>query len=199
MNSEKDITGTEFKNIIAVTDRHLCRTDFYMQIEKLCKIGIGGIILREKELSESEYERMALKVKLICDSCGTTLMLHTHIAAAKRLKHGNIHLTMHDFRKCKDCADNVLDTFEIIGVSTHTVEEAAEAEKMGASYITASHIYETECKPGIQPRGIDYLRSVTEAVSIPVYALGGIHMDNMDEPLLAGAGKVCMMSEMMRL
>lgn len=90
-----------------------------------------------------------------------------------------------------------LKDFDIVGVSTHTVQEALEAGKSGATYITASHIYETECKMGLKPKGIRYLKDVCAVAEIPVYALGGIKFSNMNEVLNAGADKACMMSELM--
>ena len=85
-----------------------------------------------------------------------------------------------------------------IGTSIHSVEDAIFAEKHGANYITAGHIFVTDCKKGLPGRGIDWLRTICDAVSIPVYAIGGISDANVflltDSPI---AG-YCMMSESMR-
>ena len=68
---------------------------------------------------------------------------------------------------------------------------------MGASYITASHIFATACKAGLEPKGLEFLKEITRAMKIDVYALGGIHPDNMESCIEAGADGVCMMSEYM--
>lgn len=85
-----------------------------------------------------------------------------------------------------------------IGTSIHSVADAIFAEKHGADYITAGHIFVTDCKKGLPGRGIDWLRTICDAVSIPVYAIGGISDANVsllsDSPI---AG-YCMMSESMR-
>lgn len=102
-------------------------------------------------------------------------------------------------RKFLALTDEQRAAFDMIGVSTHTVEEAIAAEKLGADYVITSHIFPTDCKMGVPPRGLTHLHDVCEAVSIPVYALGGIHPDNADLCFEQGAAGVAMMSEYMRL
>lgn len=193
----------KYKKTVAVTNRHLCDKGFLFQIELLCKRGVSSVILREKDMTEKEYELLAEKAIAIGKVYNTPIILHSFVNVAENLGNRAIHLSMSHFMKMADDKGSfhkcLTDSFKIIGVSTHTVEEAVEAEKAGATYITASHIYATECKKGLEPKGIAYLKKVCEAVSIPVYALGGINFNNMDEALKAGAEKVCMMSEIMKV
>lgn len=193
----------KYKKTVAVTNRHLCCGELLSQIELLCKRGVSSVILREKDMTEKEYELLAEKAIAIGKVYNTPIILHSFVNVAESLGSRAIHLSMSHFMKMADDKDNshksLTDSFKIIGVSTHTVEEAVEAEKAGATYITASHIYATECKKGLEPKGIAYLKKVCEAVSIPVYALGGMNFNNMDEALEAGAEKVCMMSEIMKV
>lgn len=88
--------------------------------------------------------------------------------------------------------------FDLIGVSVHSVEEAIFAEKMGADYVTAGHIFLTDCKKGLAARGLPFLKNVCESVGIPVYAIGGITPDHVDDVLGAGAAGFCVMSGIMR-
>ena len=80
----------------------------------------------------------------------------------------------------------------------HSSEEARQAEALGASYIIAGHIYATNCKEGIPPRGLRYLKEVCDSTGLPVYAIGGITPRNMAEVLAAGAAGGCMMSGFMK-
>lgn len=173
--------------IICVSNRHLCNTDFIQRLKEISKTGIP-IILREKDLSESEYEKLAERVLNECDN----VILHTFIEAAKKLKSNSIHLPMRILRT----AD--ISGFNQVGASVHSVEEAVEAEKLGASYITAGHIFVTDCKKGLKPRGLDFLESVCRSVGIPVYAIGGINSGNMKSAVKCGAAGVCIMSGLMR-
>ena len=84
-----------------------------------------------------------------------------------------------------------------MGTSVHSPEEAALAEKLGASYVTAGHIFATDCKKGVPPRGLDFLENVCKSVKIPVYAIGGITRSNMHLALEKGAAGVCVMSGLM--
>lgn len=192
-----------YRKTVAITNRHLCDGDFLSQIELICKRGVSSVILREKDMTEKEYEALAIKVTDIGKAYNIPVMLHSFINVAERLGNMAIHLTMPAFMRITDKKSSyykdLRGSFKIIGVSTHTLEEAVEAQKAGATYITASHIYETDCKKGLEPKGTEYLKKVCEAVSIPVYALGGINFNNMNEALEAGAEKVCMMSEIMRM
>ena len=89
----------------------------------------------------------------------------------------------------------------ILGCSVHSVEDAIEAEKLGASYLTAGHIFATDCKRGLPPRGTGFLKQVCESVNIPVYAIGGIGLDDgkIDRVRECGAAGACIMSAFMKL
>ena len=88
------------------------------------------------------------------------------------------------------------DTY--VWVSVHTVEEAVNAEKLGANALIAGHIFMTDCKKGLAPRGLDFLKDICRAVSIPVFAIGGIDDSNSEAVKLAGAQGECRMSWYMR-
>ncbi|MBO4952772.1 MAG: thiamine phosphate synthase [Lachnospiraceae bacterium] len=85
-----------------------------------------------------------------------------------------------------------------IGTSIHSVEDAVFAESHGADYITAGHIFTTDCKKGLPGRGIDWLKSICNAVSIPVYAIGGISDANVSMLSDCNISGYCMMSASMK-
>lgn len=85
-----------------------------------------------------------------------------------------------------------------IGTSIHSVEDAVFAESHGADYITAGHIFTTDCKKGLPGRGIDWLKSICHAVSIPVYAIGGISDANVSILSDCNIAGYCMMSASMK-
>lgn len=87
--------------------------------------------------------------------------------------------------------------FRQIGASCHSVEDAVEAQELGCTYITAGHIFATDCKKGVPPRGLEFLRSVCESVDIPVYAIGGVNEKNIDSVRSVGAHGACIMSGLM--
>lgn len=175
---------------IAITNRYLT-DDILRQIEILHNSDFQYIILREKDLPAEEYTALAKKAVGISDK----IILHTFIDTALELNYRKIHLPFDLF---KENIDKIRD-FEIKGVSAHSVEEALYCQKNNADYVTYSHIFATDCKKGLEPKGLKVLEEVCRCVSIPVYALGGINKKNAQSCIDAGAKGVCMMSEAMRL
>lgn len=182
-------------DILCVTNRNLCREDFLQRIEKIAENRPNGIILREKDLSEEEYKTLAEKVLNCCKKYDVPCILHSFVDAAMELGAENIHLPLHILREMDE---KTKETFKIIGASCHSVEEAQEAERLGCTYITAGHVFVTDCKKGLAPRGLEFLRKVCESVSVPVYAIGGISNVNVDLVRKAGAAGACVMSGLMR-
>ena len=86
------------------------------------------------------------------------------------------------------------------GASCHSVEDALCAYKLGCDYVTAGHVYITDCKKGLAPRGIDFLKKMCDSVPIPVYGIGGIDLesDKIDEVKQTGAKGACIMSGYMK-
>lgn len=187
------MTMSTFK-VLAVSNRSLCRRDFLEQIARIAAAGPEGIILREKDLTEAEYEDLARKVMEICRRYGINCILHTFADAARNLGAGAIHLPLAVLRR----ETGSLNDFDIIGASVHSADEAGEAERLGASYITAGHIFATDCKKGWAPRGLAFLMNICRTVRIPVYAIGGIRPENAGEAVGVGARGVCMMSGLMQ-
>ena len=187
----------EYKNVIAVTNRKLSSRPFLEQMERVCKLHPKAVILREKELSEEEYAELAAEVLTLCKQYQVPCMLHTYLETARELQHPYIHLPLFLLREY----NGNLNDFLAAGCSIHSVEEAKEAQKLGATYLTAGHIYTTDCKKGLPPRGLDFLREVCNVVTIPVYAIGGIHAGTgqIREVMECGASGACIMSEMMKI
>lgn len=195
--------------IICVTNRKLCKADeqgqevcFLEKIERLCRSGVHAVILREKDLSESDYKKLALKVFEICKRYNTTFIPHTYEIEGCNVLHLPLALlrgrtgTGTRVARCERGSNACVNQIKI-GTSVHSVEDAIEAELLGATYLVAGHIFETDCKKGLTPRGLDFLRQVCEAVNIPVYAIGGIAQDNFKDVLACGASGGAIMSSAM--
>lgn len=187
----------EYKNVIAVTNRKLSSRPFLEQMERVCRFRPKAVILREKDLSEEEYAELAEKVLDLCKQYQLPCMLHMYLETARKLQHPYIHLPLFLLRENA----GKLNDFMAVGCSVHSVDEAKEAQKLGATYLTAGHIYATDCKKGLPPRGTDFLREVCSTVSIPVYAIGGIHAGTgqIQEVMECDASGACIMSEMMQI
>ncbi|CUH94189.1 hypothetical protein P22_0255 [Propionispora sp. 2/2-37] len=178
--------------VICVTDRKLCQEDFLHRIQKVAQAKPYAVMLREKDLDLPAYERLACQVKKVCDRYGVILILHRYSAVAIKMQHQHLHLSMPDLRVYRREASVIQ-----LGASVHSVEEAREAEALGAAYVVAGHIYTTDCKRGIPPRGLFFLEEVCQAVDLPVLAIGGIGRNNIRQVLATGAQGCCVRSEAM--
>lgn len=206
---------------ICVTNRHLAEHPFLEQLERVLATKPYAMILREKDLEEkplepavreemlnkymqennrkdipSDYELLAALAIKMCKNTDTKLILHHYPDIAVRLEHPAIHMPLHLFTEMPEEQKRL---FSVRGVSVHSVEDALLAEQSGATYLTAGHVFVTDCKKGLAPRGLNFLREVCSAVQIPVYAIGGINDKNMADCIRAGAAGVCMMSEYMKI
>ena len=177
--------------VLCVTNRLLCKEDFTSRIESIAKAQPKGIILREKDLSASEYRSLAEALLEICGRYNTLCILHSFADIAAELGAKALHLPLPILR---ELSPSKRSGFTILGASCHSVEEAREAEALGCTYLIAGHVFDTDCKKGLAGRGLEFLKQVCDSVSIPVYAIGGISEENAAQTVNAGAKGVCVMS-----
>ena len=180
--------------ILCVTNRKLCQEDFLTRVEKIASCHPEGIILREKDLSPEEYRILAKQVMEICERYGVKCILHSFVDTAIALQAKALHVPLHIL--CEMTPEQKR-CFDILGASCHSMEDTLLAQKLGCTYITAGHIFDTDCKKGLPGRGIEFLQSICSAVSIPVYGIGGIDAENISRVLKAGAAGACLMSSLM--
>lgn len=181
--------------IICITNRKLCRVDFSVQLEKIAAARPDMVILREKDMREDEYSILAEKSAEICRKYEVPFAVNSFRNTALKKGIKRIHLPLHILRELTPEDKTV---FDIIGTSVHSKEDAEEAVALGAGYIIAGHIFETECKKGLAGRGTDFLKEICNTVKLPVYAIGGISADNAAECIQAGADGICLMSSFMQ-
>lgn len=181
---------------ICVTNRTLCRDDFLTRIDHIAKKGVAdAILLREKDLTEREYLELAEKVLSICKSLNRRCILHTYYKAAKELGCKEIHLPLPLLQKMRE--EGAKQWFTTVGTSVHSLKQANLAMHLQADYMTAGHIFETDCKKGLPGRGLSFLSKVVCKSEVPVYGIGGISADNAGQIMETGAAGVCIMSGFM--
>ena len=177
--------------ILSVTNRTLCRESFAERTAKIARAGADHILLREKDLTEAEYESLSGK---ILNCCGDKLILHSFPGAAERLQIPRLHLPLPVLRSLSLPERR---HFTTLGASCHSLADVREAEDLGCTYVTLGHIFATDCKKGLPPRGLLFLEEIAGKTSLPVYAIGGISSKNIREVREAGAAGACIMSGLM--
>ena len=188
-------SSTKGFSILCVTNRSLCDGDFWVRFERIAAAHPGGMILREKELSAEAYKAMAEQALCICKKHRIPCILHSFADVAIELGADAIHLPLPRLRELNEQEKR---RFKSIGTSCHSLEEALEAERLGCTYMTVGHIFETDCKKGLPGRGVDLLEKICESVLAPVYAIGGIGKENVMKVKQAGAQGACIMSGFMQ-
>ena len=187
--------------LIAVTDSASCPRPLPEQIERLAKLTElrpQAVILRAKSLDKAAYRTLALQAQQSCEAAGIPLILYSDWQLARELGISMLHLPLALLRQISEYERAY---FTWLSTSVHSVGEAQEAQALGATVLIAGHIYTTQCKAGLAPRGLSFLQSVCSAVSLPVYAIGGISFDASQHVELQanGARGACVMSAYMRL
>lgn len=180
--------------IYLITNRHLInKEEYYSQLDKISTEGIDGIILREKDLHTEELYQVATRVKEIISPNKTPLIINSNIDVAEKINAEGIHLSYKDYLNYSRAFSG------IVGVSVHSIEEAVKVQEKGfASYVLASHIFETSCKKGLKPKGTDWIKQMRNKLTIPIIALGGINETNCTEVINAGADGIAVMSYLMK-
>ena len=194
-----------------ITNRKLCENEnLERQIEKIFSaykrkiiledFEIVALTLREKDLDKNEYLNLVKKIYPICKRYRIDLILHQNndLNLDKKYKIGGIHLSYEIFKSLnKNIREELIKKYKRIGVSIHSLDEAKEVESLGATYVVAGHIFKTDCKKGLEPRGLNFIKELSSILTIPIFAIGGINKENSNLVLNSGAFGVCMMSSLM--
>ena len=195
-----------------ISNRKLCENEnLEKQIEKIFSayekkmilenFEIVSLTLREKDLNKNEYLKLIEKVYPICQKYKINLILHQNYDLNLDDKYNieGIHLSYDIFKSLNEnIKAELIKKYKRIGVSVHSLEEAKEVENLGASYVVAGHIFETDCKKGLEPRGLNFIKDISSTLTIPIFAIGGIDEKNSLSVIDSGAFGICMMSSMMK-
>lgn len=168
-----------------ITDRTCCSLSPREMCMEALKAGVRFIQYRDKDRTRREIYYEAERLREMTLSTGAVLIINDHADIALAVNADGVHLGQDDLRLKE--ARKIMGN-RIIGISTHDLEEAAEAQAGGADYIGFGPVFETLTKNAGSPRGIDNLRLVTQCIEIPVVAIGGINAGNIELVMDAGAG-----------
>lgn len=195
-----------------ISNRKLCENEnLEKQIEKIFSayqrkiilenFEIVSLTLREKDLNKNEYLKLVEKIYPICQKYRIDLILHQNYDLRLDNKYNikGLHLSYNTFKSLnKNIREELIRKYKKIGVSIHSVDEAKEVENLGANYVVAGHIFKTDCKKDLEPRGLKFIQELSLILTIPIFAIGGINQENSHLVINSGAFGVCMMSSLMK-
>ena len=179
--------------IYLVTDEKACLgKDFYVCIEEAIKGGVKIVQLREKNISTKDFYEKALKVKEICKNYGVLFIINDRLDIAQAVGADGVHLGQSDMPIEK--AREILKDKFLIGATARNVEEAKRVELLGADYIGSGAIFGTSTKDNAKKLEMEELKKIVASVKIPVFAIGGINIDNVSSLKNIGLQGICAVS-----
>ena len=174
-----------------ITDSSLTKKTIIDDVKAAIKAGVKIIQYREKKKSTKEMIDEAEKIKELCKD-KAIFMINNRIDITLAVNADGVHLGNDDMPY--DYARRILGD-KIIGLTVHSLKEATYAEKIGADYIGVSPIFETKTKLDAGPAaGLKLIEEVKKGVSIPLVAIGGINLSNIDDVIKAGANSAAVIS-----
>jgi thiamine-phosphate pyrophosphorylase len=161
----------------------------------LLDAGATMMQLRLKDFGSRDFLAVACAIATLCHERGAMLIVNDRADIAMLAGADGVHVGQEDLPLA--AARKIVGAGKIVGVSTHTVEQALAAEK-GADYIGFGAIYTGGLKNVKNAQGLERLRAVRAAVGIPIVAIGGITEASMPEVLRAGADAVAIITDVVR-
>ena len=179
--------------IYLVTDEKAClEKDFYICIEEAIKGGVEIVQLREKKISTKDFYEKALKVKEICKNYGALFIINDRLDIAQAVEADGVHLGQSDM-PIEEARKILKDKF-LIGATARNIEEAKRAELLGADYIGSGAIFGTSTKDNAKKLEMEELKKIVASVKIPVFAIGGININNVGRLKNIGLQGICSVS-----
>ncbi|MEW6001703.1 MAG: thiamine phosphate synthase [Nitrospirota bacterium] len=178
-----------------ITDRKLFASQdlLFTAVEEALKGGLWAIQLREKDFDLRDLLSIAYGMRELTKDYKAKLFINDRVDIALAVKADGVHLGQKGMPA--PAAKKIIQDKMMIGISTHSPDEAMKAEKDGADFITLGPIYQTSSKIKYgEPIGIDTLKKVRAKISIPIFGIGGIKLDKVKEVMKAGADGVALIS-----
>lgn len=171
--------------LYVVTDRTWCGSQTLQeQVLKAVKGGATFVQLREKTMGKEEFLAEAFEIKKLCKEYQIPFVINDDVEIARKVNADGVHVGQKD--KSAEEVRKLLGEEKILGVSVQTVEQAILAESQGADYLGVGAVFPTDSKSDADMVSIRTLKDISEAVRIPVIAIGGIGIQNIAE--LKGSG-----------
>ena len=187
------------KGYYFITDHDLSKAGNISDVKNAVDAGVNIVQYRKKTGSTRELCKEATELKKICKNNGNSnggdslFIVNDRIDVALAVDADGVHLGQRDMSY--DAARKILGKNKIIGLTAHNLDEAINAEKLGADYLGASPIFSTTTKADAgKPAGVSLIKKIKQKISIPVVAIGGINLENATDVVDAGADALCAIS-----
>ncbi|MDD3014057.1 MAG: thiamine phosphate synthase [Candidatus Gastranaerophilales bacterium] len=187
LSKKLKIKRIQDKKLYLVTDRSKFESidEFLDAVAAALKGGVQIVQLREKNTTAQEFIQLGRKIKELCALYDAIFIINDRVDIAHIVGADGVHLGQDDIDISS--ARHLLGNDAIVGISTHSPEQAQKAVESGADYIGVGPVFTTPTKPGRQAVGLEYVNWAAENIDIPWFAIGGIDLENVDQVIEAGA------------
>lgn len=158
--------------------------------------GVNILQLRAKQQTLEEIRALAVDLHSASFARGVPLIINDHPDIARDVGAEGVHVGQDDLSVAEARARAGNNC--IVGKSTHSIEQALAAAEEGADYIGFGPLFATATKPDYQPIGLNETARVHELVSIPIFCIGGIKLNNLAQVIAAGAKRVVIVSGLLQ-
>jgi thiamine-phosphate pyrophosphorylase len=178
------------KKLYLVTNSEAFQDDnkFLDAVASALKGGVQIVQLREKHSNAKRIIELGKKIRELCSLYDAIFIINDRVDVANIVKADGVHLGQDDIDI--KSAREILGQDFIVGISTHSPEQAQKAVEDGADYIGVGPVFETPTKPGRKSVGLEYVSWASENVNIPWFAIGGINLENVTDVVKAGASRI---------
>jgi thiamine-phosphate pyrophosphorylase len=169
------------------------RPDLTAAVRRAVEGGVDWVQLRDKSASALSLYKQALELRLQARSGeGARLAINDRLDVALAMGADGVHLAGQSLPVAQAAA--IARNRLLVGRSVHSLDEARSVVAEGAHYVTFGHVFPSTSKPGLEPRGLVQLAEIVEAVDVPVLAIGGINLGNLETVLATGCAGIAVIS-----
>jgi thiamine-phosphate pyrophosphorylase len=172
------------------------QTDTACVVEQMVEGGVDLLQIRGKEMRVDALADVARTLHQLTARYSTPLIVNDHAEIATRVPLEGVHVGQDD--ESIEVVRRKAGREIVVGKSTHSLEQAVAAQHEGADYIGFGPIFATPTKPDYPPIGLVNITRVHTEVSIPIFCIGGITIDNLQSVIDAGAKRVVMVSALLK-
>ena len=178
--------------LYAILDKGaLGKRDIVKTAAKLSRLGVDIVQLRDKISKKEELLKIAFRISKRLSNTKTIFIINDYLDIAKIAGADGVHLGQLDFPI--SLASSILGRDKIIGISTHSLKQAKEAQKSGADYLSLGPVFKTPSKPEYKPVGTTLLKHCVSEIKKPIFVIGGINEKTIDKVLTKGAKRVAVL------
>ncbi|HEX9758923.1 MAG TPA: thiamine phosphate synthase [Nitrospiria bacterium] len=181
-------------SLYLITDRHQPKAKtLFSAVQAALEGGVRAVQLRERDLNPQELFPLAVELRKMTRSADAKFFINDRVDLALAVKADGVHLRRDSFPI--SAVRRLIGKEKLIGVSTHSLKEVRQAEEQGADFVTFGPIYSTPSKaPFGNPIGPEAIAEVKKNTHLPLFALGGIKLNRLEEVMRMGSNGVALTS-----